>query len=50
MLGLAIAPGMSDGGEADLDADLCTVLLDLSVGELAAVVGDDVVRHTKMAY
>jgi hypothetical protein len=40
---------MSDGGEADLDVGRCAVLLEQSAGEWTAVVGDDAVRHTKMA-
>jgi hypothetical protein len=41
---------VSDGGKADLDADRCTILQEQSAGELAAIVGDDAVRHTKMTY
>jgi hypothetical protein len=48
-LGLAIAPGISDGGEGDLDANQCAILPEQPAGELTAVVGDYVVRHTKMA-
>jgi hypothetical protein len=43
---LPIAPRISDRGEADLDADRCAVLPEQPVGELATVVGDDVVRYT----
>jgi hypothetical protein len=50
MLGLPIAPGVSDRGEADLDAYRCAVFPKQFTGELAVVVGDDAVRHTKMAY
>jgi hypothetical protein len=46
-LGLTIAPRVGDGGKTDLDVSRCAVLPEQSAGELAAVVGDDAVRHTK---
>jgi hypothetical protein len=48
-LGLAVAPGISDGGKADLDAGRCAVLPEQSASELTAVICDDAVRHTKKA-
>jgi hypothetical protein len=50
MLFLPVAPGVSDRSETDVDANRCTVLPEQSAGELAAVIGDDAVGHTKMAY
>jgi hypothetical protein len=49
MLGLAIAPGIGDGGEADLDTGRCAILPEQPAGELAAFIGDYAVRHTKTA-
>jgi hypothetical protein len=48
-LGLAIAPGIGNGGEVDLDVGQCAVLPEQPASELAAFVGDYAVRHTKMA-
>jgi hypothetical protein len=41
---------VSERGKADFDADRCTVFPEQSAGELAAVVGDDAIRHAKTAY
>jgi hypothetical protein len=41
---------VSDRGEADHDAHQCTVFPEQSAGELAAVIGDNAVGHTKTAY
>jgi hypothetical protein len=47
---MIVAPRVSDRGEADLDVDRCIVLPEQPASELATVVGDDAVRHTKTAH
>jgi hypothetical protein len=47
---LLVAPGVSDRGEVDLDADRCAVILEQPAGELATVISDDAVRHIEMAH
>ena len=48
-LGLAVAAWMSDGGIADLRAEVGTVGLEQPAGELRAIVGDDAVGYAEAA-
>ena len=48
-LGLAVAPGVSDGGVANLGADASTIGLEGAAGKLASVVGNDSIRHAETA-
>ena len=47
---LAVAPRMSNRGEANLAAKVLDVLHEGATSELCTIVGDDPIRHTKTAY
>ena len=49
MLGLTVASGVSHGSVADLGADASAVGSEGAAGELASIVDDDPVGHTKTA-
>jgi hypothetical protein len=50
LLHLAIASGMCHRSEAELDADVLAVLLEVLALELGPVVGDDSVRDLEPAH
>ena len=46
-LDLPVTPRMSDGGEAELDAEVFAVVPEQGTRELGAIVGDDPIRDTE---